>query len=240
MNKGLLSVFLLFVYSSCFSEMISFGDSASSISSPKIAYKKQSIDFKISLAGTYSAQNNWLNENSNSIALRLTLDYLRRIRTNKYLQYYQINSAYGYFKIDSMWMKNTDFCRLKIVFSENNSNTFTHTYTLNVNSQLTKTMRRIYNPLNEISEIKKVSGFLNPGNLTLAYGVNWRFWDDNFINFNLATIKISTRPRYNNFILKDSSNIGKTKNAYVFCEYGMSVNTMIYKKVNDFFDMGKL
>lgn len=228
MFRFLLSLYFVFQFNNCFSTPHVENDTTQIL----ISKQTSSVVLKTAVAGTCS-QNNSSDQNQISISIKFNTDYLRKVTSKKFTQYYQFNFAYGYLRLDSIWMKNTDFWKLRILFSEMGAKKITHTYSFFINSQLTTTNRRVYNYKEDLIEMKKVSGFFNPGNITLGYGLNWMFWDDNYLNVNFATIKVFTRPRYS-FNLKDDSNIGKLKYAYVFCEYGMSINTMVYKYINSF------
>lgn len=79
----------------------------------------------------------------------------------------------------------------------------------------------------------KTASFFNPGSVTIGYGLNWSFWEYSFINASFATIKFSTRPRYNGYIDPKDKELAKTKNAYLYFDYGMNINAMVSKKLNE-------
>lgn len=227
-----LAGLLVFTYTSLFAS----GDTTYTKQEEKVPSKKYYRSLKLALSGTYSAQHNWYADESNqkSIAFLFNADYMHRISTEKFIQFYQFRSALGYIKIiDSLWIKNNDYWRINATWTENESKHFTHTYSVQANSQFLNTPRYIYNYESDISEKTKTAAFFNPGNVTLAYGLNWTFWEYNYINFNFATIKISTRPRFNGYTEPKENEIAKTRNAYIYFEYGLNINTMIGRKIND-------
>ena len=197
---------------------------------------KSSQIFKPTISGTYITQHNWdgNNQNLNTIAILVNADYNHRIATQKFVQYYQFRSALGLFKIvDSIWIKNNDYWRASATVTDNTSKKITHTYSIQAYSQFINTKKYVYDVATDSYIKKRTATFFNPGTVLLSYGLNWSFWDGSFINFNFASIKYSTKPRFTGYVDPNNNQISKSKNAYQYFDYGMNINISIIKEFNE-------
>lgn len=196
--------------------------------------KKKSLLFKVGLCGTFTNQNHWNNENSSNILFSNNIDFNYRITSKKFLQNYQFKSDLGYTKLlDSVWMKNIDYWKININWSEIQSRKLTHSYSLLINSQFLPTYRYQYEISTDNYEKRKVASVFNPGRVTLAYGLNYQFWQGNYINFNFASISFYSKPTYTGNYKPDDNSVGRTNNSYLYFDYGFNINAMIYYKINE-------
>lgn len=192
--------------------------------------------YNLSLSGTFSAQHNWYNDENNykSIAFLFNGDVTHRRNSTKLKQNYSARTNLGYLKIlDSIWIKNNDYWRINAVLIENQNKWLKHTYTATARSQFLNTYRYIYNENIDDYSKTKTATFFNPAVLTVAYGLSYSFWDDNFINFNFATINFNSKPRFGNLKSNDHE-LAKTKNMYMYAEYGLNIQTNITKNINPY------
>ncbi len=194
-------------------------------------------NYHISISGTFSAQHNWYDDDNNykSVALLFNGDVTHRITSAKLKQNYSFRTNLGYLKIlDSIWIKNNDYWRINAVITENQNKLFTHTYTITARSQYLNSYRYVYNPDNDQSVKTKSATFFNPAIITLAYGLCYSFWDNNFINFNFAAVNFTTKPRFGKYLKSNDHELAKTKSMYLYAEYGMNIQTNISKDINPF------
>jgi|JRYK01.1.fsa_nt_gb hypothetical protein len=198
---------------------------------------KSTTIYRISFAGTYSAQQNWYNDENNykSIALLFNNDITHKVYSDKIKQNYSFRCNLGYLKIlDSIWIKNNDYWRMSAVVIENQNKWLTHTYTITARSQFLNTYRYIYqSEIDETSKVKTAT-FFNPATITIAYGMSYSFWEDNFINFNFAAVNFNTKPRFGGFQKSNDHELAKTKNMYMYADYGLNIQININKAINPY------
>ncbi len=202
---------------------------------PTIKYTK-SLYYRAALAGTYSAQHNWYNDEHNykSTAFLFNGDLNYRLVSPKLKHNYSFKSNLGYMKIvDSIWIKNNDYWRINATLIENQTKTFTHTYSLNARSQFLETWKYVYDSNTDAQQKKLKSTFFNPAIITIAYGLSWSFWEYSYINFNFAAINFNTKPRFDN-VQDNDHELAKTKKMYLYADYGMNIQTSIFKEINPY------
>jgi hypothetical protein len=186
-----------------------------------------SLNYKVSLSTSYSDYVNWTSGGHDNFCFQSNADISYYGKRDRFRQQFTFRTALSFMQyVDSLWVKATDYWKLNLRFTDQPDKRFTHSYSLLVASQWLNSYRYVRRNDNVIKE--KRGSFLNPGNAMLAYGVNWRFWKTSSMNFSFATVKIMTKPRYIPGF-QPGEELAKTKEAYIFSEYGMSIQTCISK-----------
>lgn len=202
----------------------------SGTASPSVPAVLKSITYKISLTSSYSTYSNWSSGNHNNFSFQGYGDYYYTVRKEKFRQQYSIRSSLHYVKyVDSLWVKATDYWKVSVRFTDQPDKNFTHSYSLLLASQWLDTYRYVIRK-GALTKEKRGS-FMNPGSITLAYGLNWYFWKRSSVNFSFASVKITTKPRYIPVFVKEEE-LARTKHAFIYSEYGMSIQADIEKTIS--------
>jgi hypothetical protein len=190
--------------------------------------------FKLSLTSLYTNEKNWYNENNQSFCVLFNGDYRLVFVKSKFRSITTIQTALGYFKlVDSTWNKNVDRWRFSEVYIVESSKKLKTTFTITLNSQFLNTYKLLYDTNTDSYKKQRTAAFYNPGTMMLSYGLNYSFWDNNYINVDIATLKFSTKFRQK--IEDPNINLGaRSKNSYLNFEYGFRLNIYIEKKINDY------
>lgn len=195
------------------------------------------FSYQTSISGTFSAQHNWYNDENDYKSITFLFNGIVTYKklSVKFKQHYSLRTNLGYLKIlDSIWIKNNDNWRINCVLIENQNKWLTHTYSIAARSQFLNTYRYVYNTDKDETVKTKTAAFFNPAIITLAYGVSYSFWEDNFINFNFAAVSFKTQPRFGNYRKSKDYELAKTKAMYMYADYGMNIQTNINKAINPF------
>ena len=185
------------------------------------------LNYKISLSSSFNSFSNWSSGSHDNFCFQGNADMNYYAKRRRYREQFTFRTALSFMQyVDSLWVKATDYWKLNLRFTDQPDKHWTHSYTLFIASQWLNTYR--YALKNDHLVKEKRGSFLNPANATLAYGANWRFWNTSCINFSFASVKIMTKPRYIS-AFQPGEELAKTKDAYIYSEYGMSIQTCISK-----------
>lgn len=198
----------------------------------------------VSFASSYTANQNWQNNDYKNYSLMGNVDEQYRKSSKKFLQVYQFRGELSYLKfVDSTqaahWLKNSDFFNLSAQWTEFSEKKLKHSYSFLLKSQFTDTWKYSYVSSKNISEPdtytrKWKGGFMNPATITLAYGLNYTFGRNSYINFAFATVNVYTRPRASDALLATEKELARTERTLFISEYGMSIQSLIQHKLNDY------
>jgi len=211
------------------------GDTTSnhkSISPADSLKRSRNTTFLATLATSFTENKNWQNVDYRNYFFLGNIDYSLRVSSDKFKQLYQVRGELGFLKfIDSTWFKNSDNFNILTQWTEYSTKAITHSYSIILKTQFTDTWK--YNSdINGETTREWRGGILNPATLMIAYGLNYDFWERCFINLALATIKVSTRPRYDNELLPTEKELARTAKSFIISEYGMSIQSAITKKIS--------
>ena len=182
-------------------------------------------------ATSYNSLINWKEMNTSGVffsgQLNLTCKkYLRNKRT-----LYELQSELGYFKFfDSTWFKTKDDFFFSIIKTFEKNKTIQLAISVNLKSQITDTW------IAGNSSYKKrwVSGPLLPAAFMTGLGVNLNFKNSSYINISLAALKIKSI-EYSKGVQENNKILAKTKNAFIYSEYGFNIQSRILTAMrNDF------
>jgi hypothetical protein len=198
----------------------------------------------VSFATSYTANQNWQGNDYKNFSLMANADYQYRINSKKFSQVYQFRGELSYLQfVDSIqasrWLKNSDFFNLSAQWTDYSVSMLKHSYSVLIKSQFTDSWNYILVPPADGSETytyrrKWAGGLMNPSTITLAYGLNYNFWRNSYINFAFATINVYTRPRTDNALLPTEKELARSERALFISEYGMSIQSMIQRKFNNY------
>ena len=192
-----------------------------------LASPKPVLNYKISLSSSFNSFSNWSSGSHDNFCFQGNADMNYYAKRRRYREQLTFRTALSFMQyVDSLWVKATDYWKFSFRFTDHPNHSLTHSYSLLVNSQWLNSYRYVWRNDKLIKE--KRGSFLNPGNAILAYGINWRFWKTSGINFSFASIKIMSKPRYIAAI-QPGEELAKTRNAYIYSEYGMSIQACISK-----------
>jgi len=220
--KSLLVSVVLLYFSTSDAQPVSINQSSATTG-------MKSLSYKLSLTTSYSTYSNWSSGHHNNFSFQGTGDCSYTIRKEKFKQQYAFRTSLNYVKyVDSLWIKATDYWKVSARITDQPGKNFTHSYSLLMSSQWLDSYRYVIRKGELIKE--KRGSFMNPGSLTLAYGLNWNFWKRSTVNFSFASVKITTKPRYIPVFAKEEE-LARTRHAYIYSEYGMSIQADIDKKI---------
>ena len=195
----------------------------------QIPEKKTVSSFRSSLSSSYIIQKNFNQNDIRDFLFVSNTDYYYKVTREKFIQSYHFKANLGYIKyLDSIWYKYSDGWKINVLFNENRSKNITHSYSLDVSSQFLNTYK-YYTSIHENSSKQWRGGFLNPAILNFSYNVSFNIWDESSILLGLSSIRIATKPRYENAI-EPKEPFAKTSNAYVLATYGMSGQVNIFSQ----------
>ncbi len=137
---------------------------------------------------------------------------------------FSLDSEIGYkYYLDSIWELTDDRFALSVFRFGSQVKKFRYTYSLQLNTSVLPSYVNVAD-LDDSSTKLKSGGLFNPGELSLAYGFAWSFWDFSFLNVSLATIKLQSSSKY--IIGEDESDIGYFKREWII-DYGLSINLRV-------------
>src|SRR5207249_6595352 len=89
----------------------------------------------ISFATSYTANQNWQNNDYKNYSLIGNVDYQLRTSSQKFIQVYQFRGELSYLKFEDSvqaaeWLKNSDFFTLSAQWTEYSSRALKHSYSL--------------------------------------------------------------------------------------------------------------
>lgn len=141
-----------------------------------------------------------------------------------------LDSEIGYkYYLDSVWELNQDRFDMSIFRFEKLERRFRYTYSLQINTSLLPRYKTRYEQ-NDSGIKLKSGGLFDPGELCLAYGFAWSFWDFSFLNVSLATIKVQSVSKY--IIDAPETSAGYYKKEWKI-DYGLSVNLRINHRLSE-------
>ena len=198
----------------------------------------------VSFATSYTANRNWQNNDYKNFSLLGNVDYQYRVSAKKFMQVYQFRGELSYLKFtDSIqaadWLKNSDFFNLSTIWTEYSEKKMKHSYSVIVKSQFADSWKYSYVPTSVGSKEKIFKrewrgGLMNPATVTLAYGLNYMFWNNCYANFAFATVNVYTRPRTTDALLATEKELARTEKTFFVSEYGMSIQSLIQRKLNEY------
>lgn len=183
-------------------------------------------NFKGIFSTSYTSSDNLQAETFNVISLASKLNYSYSREGYVWSSTHRISIDIAYMKyVDSLWYKSNDVTNLNFLWVENNE-AAQNSLLLKVKTQLTPT----YDYIDEKGYEKELrSNFLNPFSMEFGYGMNWDFWEESNLNIAFATIKVSSKPNYDDTVEEEKKEFTRTKNSVLGMEYGFSGQLYISK-----------
>ncbi|MCX6292663.1 MAG: hypothetical protein NT126_13030 [Bacteroidetes bacterium] len=187
----------------------------------------------VAFSTSFTENKNWQTVDYKNYSFIGNMDYTRKTTISKFKQLYQFRGELGFLKfVDSTWYKNSDNLNVYVQWTDYSSKKFTHSYSIILKSQFADTWRYKTNRDGKATREWR-GGFLNPATLMLAYGLNYDFWQRCFVSFAFATVKVNSRPRYDDALLPTEKELARTEKYFIISEYGMSVQGGITKNIYD-------
>lgn len=182
------------------------------------------------LATSFNSFRNWKEQNATGIFLsgQFNINCKKSARNKSTL--YEFRTELGYFKfIDSSWLKTKDEFFLSIIKTIEGVKTVQFAFSANVKSQITDTWIAKRTGEKE----KWISGPILPATLMTGIGINLNLKQNSFFNFSIATIKVKSDHPYK-IIPENYKIIGKTKNVFLYSEFGCSMQSCILKSIGKY------
>jgi len=229
-GKQLLVKFILSVFVAVLISLNCLAQADSSLVATLRPSTSKTLTYTLSLTSSYSTYSNWSAGDHNNFSFQGNGDFFYTLRKEKFREQYSFRSSLNFIKfVDSLWIKATDYWKASVRFTDQPSKDFTHSYSLLVASQWLDSYRYVTHDSLLVKERR--GNFMNPGSITLAYGLNWHFWQRSSVNFSFASVKITTKPRYISAVVKEEE-LARTTNSLIYSEYGMSIQTDIEKRIS--------
>lgn len=185
---------------------------------------------RTSLSTSYIIQKNVNHKDFSNYLFLSNADYFFKKSGHKFSFSFHFKSELGYLKfIDSLWLKYSDNWKMNILLNEISSNTITHTYSLNINSQFLNSYKLVSIPNEEyINEWR--GGFINPATFSFSYNIAITLWEYSTVLLGLTSVRVMTKPRYNGSKEPKETPLVITRHAYILAHFGMSGEVNIYSK----------
>jgi Protein of unknown function (DUF3078) len=198
----------------------------------KIPERKARYFLTGSLSASYVTFKNWEGENHTSLTFLSNVDYRHRLtKGTGWTHEHQIKAELGFINYtDSIWVKSNDQFRIAMQWNEKPGKYLTHSYSFLLQSQFLNSYRYTYSDDGVLQRQKK-GWILAPGTMELAYGLNWRFWEQCRINTAFATLRIKAIPKEVEFIPVE--RMIETSRKIIKTEYGFSTQIYINKEFYD-------
>ena len=134
------------------------------------------------------------------------------------------DSEIGYkYYLDSIWDQTEDRLALSAFRFGTQQKKIRYTYSIQLNTSVLPVYMTNLS-LEQPDKKFKSGGFFNPGELNLAYGFSWSFWDISFLNVSLASVKLQSSSSY---LYNDTGyESGQFRREWKV-DYGLSVNLRI-------------
>lgn len=225
---GISFAFLFFIFPEIVSAQV-----ADSVSiDKKSEERKVRYSINTSASASYVTYKNWEGDDHTSLTFLSNMEVRHRLtKGSGWTHEHLFKAELGYMNYtDSLWIKSNDQFKCALQWNEKPGKYLTHSYAVFVQSQLFKSYR--YNYSDEGILLKEKKGwFFAPGLLELAYGLNWKFWDQCRINTAFATCRIRMLPKDDD--AEEQEIFITTPKKIIKSEYGFSTQVYIYK---EFFD----
>lgn len=164
-------------------------------------------------------------------SFQLTEHYDLRMRLQGRKNYWDISLksdlGYEYF-LDSIWELRDDDLNISAFRLCSSEAKLKYTYSIQLNTILLPEHKMIYAENDSYARLRS-GNFFNPGDIQLAYGLSWRFWEYSLINVSLATIKFQGAPIYRQ---PDSLNIFGYYERKLSLDYGFSFSSRISHQIS--------
>ncbi|MEP7264299.1 MAG: DUF3078 domain-containing protein [Bacteroidota bacterium] len=185
-----------------------------------------------SLSASYITYKNWDGEDHTSLTFLTNAEFRHRLsKGSGWSHEHLVKAELGYLNYtDSLWIKSNDQFKCALQWNEKPGKYITHSYSVFLQSQFLKSYRYDYSDEGRLLKEKK-GWFFAPGILEIAYGLNWKFWDQCRINTAFATCRIRTLPKDDDEERQEVF-ITTTKKV-ITTEYGFSTQVYIYKEFYD-------
>lgn len=226
-----LLIFLFILIGSCYSNNPDFGAARINNDSVNLIHNRHEVsNFKIedhNLSFCLSVFQGQFIQNRSIYSLGLSEKYglnVRFLKGGLNWRFYGKSELGFVYILDSIWSKNNDYLEFYINGTEKKNKTFESSYSLLFISQMLPT----YSYIEQYPSKRrvKVSGFLNPGTLQLAYGFEYNLSEMGRVVCSLATIRI-----YSFDETKQQSQDNVVKKTMVKLDYGLSLDFDFKKKI---------
>ncbi len=184
----------------------------------RIYHERISLSSSFTLAKNASAVHTSFFQFSENYSLGL------RIKAGQSEYDISADSEIGYkYYLDSIWDQTEDQLAMSIFRFGSREKKFRYTYSMQLNSSILPVYKSDPSEFRAEKRLK-TGGFFNPGELNLAYGFSWSFWDISFLNVSLASMKLQS---FSDYLYNDSGpKVAGYKRVWKL-DYGMSVNLRI-------------
>ncbi len=178
----------------------------------------------LELSANFSVAKN--SHNDKPSALQFAERYDLGLRLPKINSYWDISihSEIGYkYFLDSLWQLTDDVLNISVFRLGSGKTKFKYTYSLQINTAVLPSYKIKRTGKDSYFTLRS-GGFFDPGDIQIAYGFSWRFWDYCLLNVSLATIKLQSVSIYET---PDSGNeYGQFRKKWNL-DYGFSLSTRI-------------